>query len=68
MFKDVGVDAYRPGGRPDLIPHRDNTTAESVSSLTATETTTHTARARSNRDVEFKDSLADMYREQCIQV
>ncbi len=39
---------------------------DSLSSLTLTETTHNTAKEKQR--IEFQDSLADMYREQCIQV
>eukprot|EP00043_Microstomoeca_roanoka_P005664 m.57219 g.57219 ORF g.57219 m.57219 type:complete len:519 (+) comp13060_c0_seq1:211-1767(+) len=86
-FRDMGTNAYRPGGRPDLPDGHDGRSEQAsshgklsrrVRAFAPSEPSTDgsgsvaTAQTRDSEYTKQKDvmqeTLADMYREQCIQL
>ena len=60
-FRDAGTNAYRPGGRGNGGESAQSSTQKSSS-------TESVSSGRNERDLEAQNSLADMYREQCIKL
>lgn len=60
-FRDAGTNAYRPGGRGNGGESTRSSTqkSSSVDSVSS---------GRNERDLEAQNSLAEMYREQCIKL